>query len=370
MMNNFGIINEMEEYIMTKIEKIRELLILWNVDAVLFTSEHNRFYSSEFTGTAGYAMITKENCYLMTDFRYYEQVAAQCKNFTLKKVEKSNSYYYWINEICKEEAITTIGFEGDDMNYDQTMNLFANVKVPFTSISTATLRIIKSDEEIEKMQRACDIASEAFEYIINYVKVGMSELQVKNALEHKMMELGATKTSFDTICASGVRGALPHGVASNKVIEAGDFITLDYGCYFDGYCSDITRTIVMSDTRNRKILEVYNIVKEANEKCIVACKAGMTTKELDQIARDYILEKGYGEYFGHGLGHGVGVLVHEEPRVNWLSETVLEPGMVITIEPGIYLPGIGGVRIEDDVVITELGCKVLTNATKELQIIV
>lgn len=355
---------------MTKIEKIRDLLVKWNIDAVLFTSEHNRFYSSGFTGTTGYAMVTKENCFFMTDFRYYEQVEAQCKEFTLKKVEKTNTYYHWINEICRDENIHTIGFEGDDMNYDQAINLFKNVEATFTSVNTGTLRITKTEEELEKMQRACDIASEAFSFITSYVKVGMSELQVKNALEHKMMELGATKTSFDTICASGVRGALPHGVASNKIIEAGDFITLDYGCYYDGYCSDITRTLVMKDTRNTKILEVYNIVKEANEMCILACKAGITTKALDQIARDYITSKGYGDYFGHGLGHGVGVLVHEEPRVNWLSETILEPGMVITIEPGIYIPGIGGVRIEDDVVITSTSCKVLTKATKELQIIV
>lgn len=354
---------------MDKINKLKTIYAAQGCDAALITSDYNRFYVSGFTGSTGYAFITNQNAYFLTDFRYYEQVEQQCTGFILKKVEGKHTYFSILNEIIKAEGIRNVGLEGDSLTYLQWKALEENVNATFIHLHLSALRMIKSDDEIKKMKKACDIACDAFEYIVTYVKPGMTEIQVKNALESKMQELGASGTSFDTITASGARGALPHGVASQKVIEAGDFITLDYGCYYEGYCSDITRTFVIGHDYDPQIAKIYEIVKDANELCIAACKPGMKTCELDKIARDYITERGYGEYFGHGLGHGVGILVHEEPRVNWLNEQVLEPGMVITIEPGIYLPQIGGVRIEDDILITKDGCERLTRLPKDLLIV-
>ncbi|MGL5979254.1 MAG: M24 family metallopeptidase [Erysipelotrichaceae bacterium] len=351
---------------MKKINRLRALLKAQGLDAALLSSPHNRFYVSGFTGSTGYVLVTKTNQYFLTDFRYYEQVALQCPNCELLKVEGNHTYTSRINEVIEREHIQSLGMEGDDLTYLAWSNLDEQIKAHCSHIPTDLLRVEKFDDEIEVMQKANDIACAAFEHIIGFVKPGMRELDVKNELERKMQELGATGPSFDTIVASGERGALPHGRASEKIIEATDFVTIDYGCIYEGYCSDITRTFAMSKAANEKVHEIYQIVLEAQLACVEACKPGASTKEIDAIARDLISERGYGDYFGHGLGHGLGVLVHEEPRLNWVKDTVLTPGMVITIEPGIYLPGIGGVRIEDDVLITEDGYRRLTTLPKDL----
>jgi len=180
-----------------------------------------------------------------------------------------------------------------------------------------------------------------------------------------MKKRGASKLSFESIVASGKRSSLPHGVASNKIIEDGDMITLDFGCIYNGYCSDMTRTLVLGKANNKQ-KEIYNVVLEAQKTSLAAIKPGITGEELDTIARNIISEKGYGQYFGHGLGHGVGLEVHELPHVNVRGKVPMEPGMMITIEPGIYIPDFGGVRIEDLVLVTEDGYKVLSNSTKDL----
>ena len=196
----------------------------------------------------------------------------------------------------------------------------------------------------------------------------MTELQVSNELEFFMRKRGATSSSFDTIVASGVRSALPHGVASDKVIEVGDFVTLDFGAIYNGYISDTTRTVAVGEP-SEQLKEIYQVVLDSQLLALEKVKPGMTGKEADAIARDYIASKGYGEAFGHSLGHGIGLEVHEGPGLSFRSDVVLEPGMVITIEPGIYLPNIGGVRIEDDALVTENGLEKLTHSTKELLIL-
>ncbi|MCS5431832.1 aminopeptidase P family protein, partial [Staphylococcus aureus] len=205
-------------------------------------------------------------------------------------------------------------------------------------------------------------------YILTVAKAGMTELELKAKLESKMLELGSEGPSFNTIVASGVRGALPHGVASDKVINQGELITLDYGAYYNGYASDITRTFAIGEP-DAQLKEIYNIVLQANLKGIEAAKQGMTGRELDAVARDYINEKGYGEAFGHSLGHGIGLDVHEGPNLSKKSESPLELNNCVTIEPGIYLDGIGGVRIEDDILITENGCERFTKSSKDLIIL-
>lgn len=214
--------------------------------------------------------------------------------------------------------------------------------------------MIKTDSEIKILKEAAQIADAAFEHILSFIRPGVSEIEVSNELEFFMRKQGATSSSFDIIVASGLRSALPHGVASEKVIEKGDFVTLDFGAYYKGYCSDITRTIAVGEPSD-KLKEIYNVVLEAQIRGVNGIKAGLTGREADALTRDYITEKGYGEYFGHSTGHGVGLEIHEAPGLAFRSETVLEPGMAVTVEPGIYIPGVGGVRIEDDIIITSEG---------------
>ena len=230
------------------------------------------------------------------------------------------------------------------------------------------MRLIKDNHELSILKEAADIADAAFKHILDYIKPGLMELDVANELEFFMRKSGATSSSFDIIVASGWRSALPHGVASNKVIEKGDFVTMDFGALHKGYVSDITRTIAVGEPSD-KLKEIYDVVLESQLRAMDQIKPGLTGIQADAIARDYITEKGYGEYFGHSLGHGIGLEVHEGPGLSYRSETKLVPGMVVTVEPGIYLPSIGGVRIEDDTLITESGNETLTHSTKDLIIL-
>jgi Xaa-Pro aminopeptidase len=239
--------------------------------------------------------------------------------------------------------------------------------VPFSGI-IEKLRLIKTDAEIKILKVAADIADAAFKHILDFLRPGKTELEVSNELEFFMRRAGATSSSFDTIVASGYRSALPHGVASDKVIEAGDIVTMDYGCYYNGYVSDITRTVAVGEP-DAKLKEIYDIVLEAQLLGMAGIKPGMTGREADAITRDYITEKGYGEYFGHSTGHGIGLEIHEGPGLSMKSDVILEPGMVVTCEPGIYIPGLGGVRIEDDTLITKDHNEALTHSTKELIIL-
>jgi len=252
--------------------------------------------------------------------------------------------------------------------YQQYSGKASGIELVPVSESVEKLRLIKSNEEIKILEEAAKIADHAFDHILTYIKPGLTEIAVMNELEFFMRKQGATSSSFDIIVASGLRSALPHGVASEKVIETGDFVTLDFGAYYKGYCSDITRTIAVGEPSD-KLKEIYNIVLEAQLRGVNGIKAGLTGREADALTRDYITEKGYGEYFGHSTGHGIGLEIHEAPGLAFRSDTVLEPGMAVTVEPGIYIPGIGGVRIEDDIIVTSEGNEVITKSPKELIIL-
>ena len=228
--------------------------------------------------------------------------------------------------------------------------------------------MIKDDFEIKQIQKAADIVDETYEHILKWVKPGMTENEVNNEMEMFMRSKGATCSSFDTIVASGHRGALPHGVASNKVIEEGDMITLDFGALYEGYVSDITRTFAIGEPKE-EMKKIYNIVLESQLAALEQIKPGMTGKEADSIARDIISSYGYGEQFGHSLGHGIGLEVHEGPALSQKSDIVLEENMCVTLEPGIYVEGLGGVRIEDDVLVTKNGLQRFTKSTKDLIIL-
>lgn|SRR5699024_1475598 len=351
---------------MIKFDKVQQLLEREKLDALLVMSSYNRRYLSNFTGTSGALVITPERRYLISDFRYKAQGAEQAEAFEF--VLQQGSLLDFITSFMESKNIKRIGFEGEHVNY----NTYSKIKddfevVPLTG-EVEKIRLIKTEEEVDLIQKACEIADQAYEYILTYVKEGMTEMEVKNELEAHMTKLGASGPSFDTIVASGHRGALPHGVASDKVIESGDMVTLDFGAYYKGYASDITRTFGVGSV-SPEMEEIYNVVLEAQLKSLEEIKAGMTGSEADAVARDVIKSYGYGENFGHSLGHGFGLEVHELPGLAQKSTMTLEPGMCVTVEPGIYVDGLGGVRIEDDTIVTETGLKKLTHSSKKLFIV-
>ncbi|WP_428909087.1 M24 family metallopeptidase [Niallia sp. Krafla_26] len=353
---------------MERIEKIVSALEEQGLDGILITSPYNRRYASHFTGTAGTVLISRSKAVFITDFRYVEQAEKQCIGYEI--VRQKGSMTEEIANKITELGIKKLGFEQDYVTfstYKEYESSFKTELIPVSGI-IEKLRLIKSGSEIKILKEAARIADAAFDHIIKFIQPGITELEVSNELEFFMRKAGATSSSFDTIVASGVRSALPHGVATDKVIENGEFVTLDFGAYYQGYASDITRTIAVGNPSDQ-LKEIYQIVLNAQLRGLNGLKPGMSGKEADDLTRDYINEKGYGEYFGHSTGHGIGLEIHEGPNLSMKSEYTLEPGMVVTVEPGIYIAGLGGVRIEDDTLITDKGNERLTYSTKELIIL-
>lgn len=351
-----------------RIEKLRALMKKEVIDAYLVTSPANLRYLTNFTGTAGLAFITLEKAFFITDFRYTEQAGEQVQAMTI--VQQQGDVVGEIIKLMESEGINVLGFEDAFMTYAE-YSVFEEVidaELAPASGLIETLREQKDDGEIAIIEKACTIADEGFEHVLKMIRPGMTEIEVANQLDFFMRSLGATGTSFDTIVASGVRSALPHGVASTKTIEQGDLITLDFGCVYQGYVSDITRTFAIGDP-GQQLKDIYQIVLEAQQKVIDVAQAGVTGAQLDAIARDFITEAGYGEAFGHSTGHGIGMEIHEGPNITRFNDEPLKVGSIITDEPGIYIAGLGGVRIEDDLVILADGNRILTHSPKELIII-
>jgi Xaa-Pro aminopeptidase len=353
---------------MEKLSKLRQQFQDFGVDGLLITNSYNRRYMTGFTGTAGVVLVSAQEAKFITDFRYVEQANKQVQGY--KIVQHKGVIIEEIANLAAQMGIKKLGFEQDDLSY-ATYSIYRNkLNVEFVPVSGAVekLRLIKSESEIKILKEATDIADAAFKHVTEFIRPGITELAVANELEFFMRRAGATSSSFDTIVASGYRSALPHGVASDKVIEKGEFVTLDFGAYYKGYCSDITRTVAVGEV-SHELKNIYDIVLEAQLRGMDGIKPGMTGKEADALTRDYITEKGFGEYFGHSTGHGLGMEVHESPALSFRSNTILEPGMIVTCEPGIYVPNLGGVRIEDDTIVTSVGNEVLSHSTKDLIIL-
>ncbi|MBO0995268.1 M24 family metallopeptidase [Bacillus sp. SD088] len=353
---------------MSKLDKIRSSFQSLGIDGMFVTSPYNVRYMTNFTGTAGLALISQDRAIFITDFRYAEQAQNQAQEYEISI--HSGPIMDEVAAKVKELGITKLGFEQDYMSYSTWTQYDQAVSAEFVPVSNLmeNMRLIKTNDEIAKIKEAADIADAAFKHILDFIKPGKTELEVSNELEFFMRKCGATSSSFDIIVASGKRSSMPHGVASDKEIEKGDFVTMDYGALHKGYVSDITRTISVGEPA-ATLKEIYDVTLEAQLRAMEQIKPGMTGIEADAIARDYITEKGYGDYFGHSLGHGIGLEVHEGPGLSKRSKITLQPGMVVTVEPGIYLPDVGGVRIEDDTLITEKGNEALTHSTKDLIIL-
>lgn len=353
---------------MSKIAHVRTYLQENNIDALLVTSSYNLRYMTGFTGTSGVAIISKDDACFITDFRYTEQASAQIEGYTI--VEQEKSIDAEIHTQLTHRNIQSLAFEEQYVTYakyKQYKEQFSATLVPISGF-IEQLRLVKSTEELEILKAAAVIADQTYEHITQYIQPGMKEIDVANELEMHMRSLGATSSSFDIIVASGFRSALPHGVASDKKIEKGDLVTMDFGALYQGYISDITRTVAIGEI-SQELKTIYDTVLAAQKIGVEQIRPGMTGKEADALTRDYITEKGYGQYFGHSTGHGIGLEVHEGPSLSTANSAALTPGMVVTVEPGIYIPSVGGCRIEDDLVITETGNERLTTSTKELIVI-
>ncbi|GGE10193.1 peptidase M24 [Marinithermofilum abyssi] len=352
-----------------RLEKLRKRMEEEGVKAFLVSHPINRRYISGFTGSAGWVVVTADAQAVVTDFRYVEQVKEQSPNFRL--VEHKGNPLATVVEECRRLGVQTLAFEENHLTYAQAAKLkeaAGEIALEPTNGLVEQIRQIKDEEELRILRRAVQIADDAFAAVLKELQPGKKETEIALRLEILMREMGATSSSFDIIVASGPRSAMPHGVASDRVMQRGDLVTLDFGALYQGYCSDITRTVMLGQP-NEKQREIYEIVLDAQKRAVAAIRPGITGKEEDAVARDLIREQGYGDAFGHSTGHGLGMEVHEAPGLSSKSDTVLEPGMVVTVEPGIYLPDVGGVRIEDDVLVTPKGHEVLTQSPKDMIII-
>ena len=332
-------------------------------DAILITSPHNMRYFSGFSGGEGAVLIQKDKRVLFTDSRYIEQAMNEVKEF---EVVLWNGFLGLCSYIS-EQKCEKIAFEDNFLTVDFYNRLKERTNAEYIGRGNEIdkKRMIKTSAEIEKIRKAEEIGDKAFSHILGYIREGVSEREIANEIEYFMKKQGADKTSFDTIAISGVKTSMPHGVSDDKKIEKGDFITLDFGCVYEGYCSDMTRTVVLGKA-NAKQKEIYGIVYNAQMAGLEAIQKGVICKNADKAARDVIEKAGYGKYFGHSLGHGVGLMIHELPTLSPRSEQILEDNMVVSCEPGIYIPDFGGVRIEDLVVVSGEKCTILSKSQKNL----
>ena len=354
---------------MRRLDALREKLDEKSLDAIIISVPENRRYLSGFTGSAGYLVISRNGAVLATDFRYTEQAGNQSPDF---QIVRMGADWNWMLDAFKEQGFKKVGFEGHQVpvaTYQQMTTALEEVSSSERPSLLSTqgivegIRSVKEAEEVSLLQKAIDVADGAMQAIAPHIQPGQTEREIAWNLEKAMRDLGADSPSFDTIVASGPNGAMPHHRPSDRAIQDGDPIVIDMGAKVDGYCSDLSRTVCVggADETFRKI---YDIVLGAQLTAIATVKVGMSGGDADDLSRNVIAEAGYGDNFGHSLGHGVGLVIHEYPRVSPKAENVLEPGMVFTVEPGIYLSGWGGVRIEDIVVLDEKGATVLSKAPK------
>lgn len=350
-----------------RINKLRYLLQQKHCDAILISKEENLHYFSGFRGDDTFLIITLNDCYLITDSRYTQQAQEQTD---FKVIEHTTGLINKTVELVNDLKVVSLAFEGNALifnQYSKFVDLLTAVEIDFsTAVDLTSLREIKDQEEIDLIKKAIAISDEAYRRILEYVKVGMSECEVATELEYYMKKLGSERPAFTTIVASGVRGALPHGVATDKLINNGEFVTIDFGAVYKGYHSDITRTFCMGKASDKQ-REIYDIVLQAQLLGLREIAPGKSGKDVDAPVRQYIKNAGYGEFFGHGLGHGVGLEIHELPRLSPFSPTKeLKENMIVTDEPGIYVPDFGGIRIEDTVLVTADNCQALTQSDKRL----
>ncbi len=350
-------------------ERVRRALAERQLEALLVTHVPNVRYLTGFTGSAGIALVTLEATYFITDSRYTLQAQSQV---AARLFPAEDSHERAVADLIRRERLRRVGLEAERLSVARyeflTRELEGSVQWVPTRGIVEELRMVKDTEEQHAIRQAVELAARVFSECLAEIRPGVRERDVAAELEYRLRRAGAERLAFETIVASGERAALPHGVASEKRIGYNEFVVIDFGVVVDGYCSDMTRTVYVGipDGRAR---EVYHTVLEAQLRCETEMRAGMSAREIDALTRDLITARGYGAFYGHATGHGIGLEVHEAPRLSRQNDAPVPAGAVVTVEPGIYLPGWGGVRIEDVVIVTERGSEVLTPTPKELLVI-
>ena len=355
---------------MNNIAKIRQKLTEKELDAVYIENEKNQRYAAGFPFTDGAVLVARDGAWLITDSRYIEAASDTAEGVEVLLYDREKPLKARILEVLGLAGVRKLGFEENSLSYSRYLTLKDALPcelVPAQSIF-AELRAAKSEEEIGYMKEAQAISEAALEDILAFIRPGMTEREIAAELVYQMLRHGSEGNSFDPIVVTGAKTSMPHGVPGNEVVKEGDFLTMDFGCLKHGYCSDMTRTVAISHA-TEEMRKVYSIVLEAQLAGIAFSAAGKCGCEIDAAARKVIADAGYGSYFGHGYGHSLGLDIHELPGANPSGKTPMPVGAVVSAEPGIYLPGKFGVRIEDVVVMREGGCEILTKAPKDLIIL-
>ena len=357
-----------------RLRAVRQALADVPLDAALLTHPVNIGYVTGFTGSTAYALMTRDEAVLITDPRYTLRARQECPHFAIAEASGSGSYGEALSKaLAAWPTLRRLGFEAAHVSVAQWQKFTAAHPAPLEWVPTESLveagRAVKDAGEVDAIRRAIAVAEAAFVELRPLLKPGALERDLALALDTAMRRGGADAAAFETIVASGPQGARPHHTPNSRALETGDFVTIDWGASVGGYCSDITRTVVLGEPTPRQ-REVYDAVREAQARAIAAIRPGRTGKEIDSVAREYLAAQGLGEAFGHGLGHALGREVHDGPGLSPRMEGfVLAPGMVQTVEPGVYLEGWGGLRLEEDVLVTPDGCEVLTRLPNTLDVI-
>lgn len=352
---------------MKRVESLLAQLKLINIEAVFVTNDMNRLYLSGFTGSTGHLYISNNQKVMLTDFRYLEQAAIECVGFEVVDINQIGLAKTLV-ALLEKDGLNKLGFEEKSLTYKEFKQYEASIEnidlMPIGDV-IEQIRMIKDADEIEKVRAAAHVGDLAFSHILSFLKPGVKEVDIAIELEFFMKKAGAQKLSFDTIVASGIRSSLPHAQPTNKILELGDFVTLDFGCLLNRYCSDMTRTVVIGKASSEQ-KKIYNIVLEAQLAALNGIHAGLKGVEVDKISRDIITAAGYGEQFGHGLGHSLGLEVHENPRFSSKDESIILENTIMSVEPGIYVPNFGGVRIEDLICVKATGIDNFVHSEKQL----
>ncbi len=352
---------------MTNLQKIQAALTPAGLDAILLRGEKNRYYATGFHSSAGMCVITEKEAFFVTDSRYIEAAHNKIHGFTIGQNTLEMPEKSWLEQIIRDCGITMLGFEDEETSYAGFEKLRKDVKAVLSPAQQILrdLRAVKSPEEQDKLRRAQKLADGVFTELLGFIKPGMTEKRVAAEITYRLLLAGAEGNSFDPIVVGGANSSMPHGVPGDYVLQKGDFLTMDFGCLLEGYCSDMTRTVAIGEPSD-EMRKVYGIVLEAQKAGIAAYRAGVKGCEVDAAARKVISDAGYGAYFGHSFGHSLGLDIHESPNAAPSEQRALPAGAALSAEPGIYLPGKFGVRIEDVCIVTKDGCENITGSPKEL----
>lgn len=355
---------------MSRVKRLIDLCGLDEQQGIIIHRPSNMFYLSGYTGE-GLVVISRGISAIVTDFRYVEQAQQQAPGFSVHQISNTAGHAQVASGLIQGAGLKQVLYEDDFVTVKDSRKLqdaLGDIALLSLNNQPEKLREVKDEREAALIEKACAISCEAFEYILTQIKPGMTEKKIMRLLDYRMLELGAEGVAFSTIVASGPNGSLPHAIPGDRQIATGDMITMDFGAKFGGYCADMTRTIAVGKP-GQEMRKIYDIVLHAQKVCQDALAPGKVCRDVDAIARQIIGDAGYGDRFGHGLGHAVGIDIHENPRLSPTCGDTLLPGHVMTVEPGIYVPGLGGVRIENSCLITADGARSLVSANRELIIL-